>query len=287
METKNTADIKSFNYLENGHVTYSLLDFLDTTKTLKAGNYLLEYIDEYQNSRLIVKHIEIQKIHFPLQYDFIPKFNAIFNSFFDKKIKQEINNLGYLHKLGILLHGKHGTAKTSIFNYYINKFIKENDAICFTFRNTVKINKLWDFIQDIRVIQDNPIIIFFDELDIFFNPRLLDNYENDFKLLLDGHLSIDNCLVFGCTNYFDKIPKTILERPSRIKHIFEVKGLENEKEIYEILNKSIGKIKKPAELKELAKESVGKTMDEIKDIIQNIVMNTYFEKTQEYKKIGF
>ena len=43
-----TANFKSFNYLENGDVSFSILDTIKTTKTLVPGSYKLSYHSGFQ-----------------------------------------------------------------------------------------------------------------------------------------------------------------------------------------------------------------------------------------------
>lgn len=275
-----TADIKSFNYLENGSIEYSILDSIKSTKKLDAGSYKLKYHQSYPTGKLEFTVLPLDEIHDPIQFHFIPKMEIVFERFFQPKIKKKINELGYAHKLGIMLHGKQGGSKSSIFNYYAKKFIKEKNAIYFYIEGSYA-EEAWAFIQKIRKIQNNPIIVFFDEFDKFFP-----HSENDIKPMLDGNLSIDNTICFFATNYFDKIPDTVKDRPSRIKYKYEVESLDNAEAIEKILVKAIGDLLSEDEMSEAIEENMGNTIDEIKDYIQDKIMDLTFEKVGK-KNIGF
>jgi hypothetical protein len=47
----NTSDLKSFHYLENGSITFSILDTIKTSPKLDTGIYNLAWL-EYPESKL-------------------------------------------------------------------------------------------------------------------------------------------------------------------------------------------------------------------------------------------
>lgn len=279
----NTTDIKTFNYLENGNITFSVLDTIKCSKILEPGSYILEWIQEYPKGRLELNVLNLGEIYEPIPFHFIDKLNLAFEKFFDPAVKTKINSLGYSHKAGLLLHGKQGGSKSSIWNYYTDKFIKEQGAISFYIKGS-GISECWDFIRQIRRIQNNPIIVILDESDRFFSSR--EDQENTIKPMLDGNLEIDNCLVLMTTNYVEKIPKSLMERPSRIKYKFEVESIDDVDAIYGILVNALNDIMSKEDLKKAATENKGKTIDEIKEFIQDTIMDLKFEKSK-VKTIGF
>lgn len=279
----NTTDIKTFNYLENGNVTFSVLDTIKCSNTLEAGSYMIEWIHEYPKGYLDLNTLDLGEIYNPIPFHFIEKLDLAFEKFFDTSIKTKINSLGYNHKAGLLLYGKQGGSKSSIWNYYTDKFIREQNAISFYLKGTY-LSECWNFIKQVRRIQDNPIIIILDECDKFFSSR--EDQENIIKPMLDGNLEIDNCLVLMTTNYVEKIPKTLSERPSRIKYKFEVESIDDVDAIHGILTNALNDIMSEADLKTAANENKGKTIDEIKEFIQDTIMDLKFEKSK-VRTIGF
>lgn len=280
----NTTDIKTFNYLENGSITFSVLDTIKCSNVLEPGSYIVEYIDSYPDKRLDLSILDLGEVYTPINFHFIPKLETAFSKFFEPRIKEKINSLGYSHKMGVMLYGKQGGSKSSIMNYYADKFIKEQDAVYFYIKGYY-ISQCWDFIKQIRKIQDNPIIVCWDECDKFFDGRA-SGQENTIKPMLDGNLEIDNCIVLMSTNYIDKVPTTILDRPSRVKYKFEVESIDDIDSIRGILTNALSDILSTEQIEEATLDNKGKTIDEIKEYIQDIIMDIKTDKGK-LKTIGF
>ena len=85
-----TSDFKSFNYLENGEVSFSLFDTIKSTKILDPGTYELNYKDYPAD---IVKLTTVNK-SFTNLFDFPEKvkIDNIFEAFFNKKIKNKLKS---------------------------------------------------------------------------------------------------------------------------------------------------------------------------------------------------
>ena len=275
------ADLKSFHYLESGEISFSTLDTIKTKKTLDKGCYKLVYLD-YPVNRVqmtIDRDIESSKIH-----DFPEKhlLDSLFKKFFDKKIHKKMSNMGFSHKTGVLMHGKEGTGKTTIMKHYYTEAVNNHNAIVF-FVNEIgfKLSRCWDFIVNIRQIQKNPIIIVFDEID----QQLPDN-EGSLKTMLDGNLSIDNSITFASTNYLDRIPTALKDRPSRFKYTVEIGGIESEKYVAVLIGNLIGDLFTKKEILVFASTLKGATIDKIKQFCIDKVMNLKPKKDNK-KKIGF
>jgi SpoVK/Ycf46/Vps4 family AAA+-type ATPase len=270
-DSLNTTNIKSFHYLEDGSVNFSILSTKKSTKKLDPGLYDINIEETRDGIKPILSLNKLkEKFNQDISYFFQDKINYIIKQFFNQDIKGKINNLGYNHKLGILLYGKAGTGKTSMFKKYFEQIIKEQNGIVFNVTDSWHFGKLWDFVQSIRIIQNNPIIVFIDEFDESFT-----KYDNEdiLKTAMDGFSSIDNCLFMMATNYIDKIPKTIKDRKSRVKYCIEVKGIEDIEVIRKFLNDSFNKIELKIDFEEDLKKLKGKTLDEIKQYILDKIMD--------------
>jgi ATP-dependent 26S proteasome regulatory subunit len=281
----NTTNIKSFHYLEDDSVDFSILKTKYTTKKLDSAVYDLG-VKEVKGQIVPDLKVSNDKEHFneELGFYYEDKIKNIYSKFFMPKIKQKVNSLGYNHKLGILLYGKQGTGKTSMLKKYFDNAVSTQNAIVFNITSAEYPKIWWKFVQDIRKIQTNPIVIFLDEFDEFFGQR--DSHETDFKRMLDGTDSIDNTLFLMTTNYIDKIPQTIKDRPSRIKYAIEVEGIQDELLIAKFLKQSFDKIDMEVDFSKDISKMKGNTIDELKQYVLDKVMDLEPEEKNK-KKLGF
>ena len=280
-----TTNFKTFNYQENGEIGFSMLATVKTTNTLDSGIYDLKTIHNFQtgykNVLAVTDNTETFEIDIP--FYFKDKIDTVFNKFYSEEIKKDINNLGYKHKLGILLYGKQGTGKTSMLKFYFQKSKDCCDAVVFNLTSLEHFSETWGFIKNIRKIQSNPIVVFIDECEDLFEKY---KQEDSVKKALDGFDSIDNCLVLMSTNYIDKIPTTIKDRPSRVKYSIEVDGIQDEKLITQFLKQSFDKIDMKVDFEKEVSKMKGWTIDELKQWVLDKVMDIEPE-TKQGKKLGF
>ena len=153
-----TSDYKSFNYLENGDVLFSPFETVKSVSKLQSGIYEIVY--HWREESLSLKEDRTFETSKVINFPDKEKIESLLEAFFNPEVKYKIEQLGFCHKLGILLYGKEGTGKSTILkNYYTDSVIK-NNALVFYFTNTDdssgSLSTCWEFIQNIRKIQDNP-----------------------------------------------------------------------------------------------------------------------------------
>lgn len=141
------------------------------------------------------------------------------DKFFSQNSVDAYKELKLVHKMGMIIHGPHGTGKTSSAMLALRAIAKKYDAICLDCTPRT-LNNCINTIKNIRQHQKNPIIMFMDEFEVEMRER-----EEQWLPFLDGTGSFENFVFIACTNYIDKIPDRIKDRKSRIKHIVEIKGL--------------------------------------------------------------
>lgn len=283
----NTTDYKSFHYLENGKIEFSILNTKFTKNKLNVGIYDIESVAVNNSIKVELKTTNTkEKFDNDVSFYFEDKIDNIYKSFFNTDIKKKVNLLGYNHKLGLLLYGKAGTGKTSMLKKYFNSIVSEQNGIVFNVIGFNHLTTTWDFIRDIRKIQDNPIVVFIDEFEELVDPNGPWKREGIFKKMSDGFDSIDNCFFMLATNYIDKIPETIKNRPSRVKYCIEVTGIECEKKINNFLKDSFNKVDLVVDFEKDISGLKGSTLDELKQYVLDKIMNISNE-TNKIKKIGF
>lgn len=280
--SKNTTDFKTFNYLENGDVHFSALETIRSTNKLDAGVYNIRY-EPYPKDQVMVAlctDLETTKHHnFPDK----ERLDRIFASFFTSEIRSKINSLGFYHKLGLLLYGKEGSGKSTIIKHYYSRAVKEHEAIVFMINEKSEyISNIWQFILRVRKIQSNPIVIILEEMEV-----LCSKQESYMKSILDGNLSIDNCMFFGSTNYFESIPAALRDRPSRFKYCINIESIQSETEVLNIVSGMLTGLFEPKEIKAFAKDLSGSTLDYIKQFCLDKIMDIETFDSGRRSVIGF
>ena len=111
------------------------------------------------------------------------------------------------------------------------------------------------------------------------------------KNFLDGNKSIDNTLFLAATNYLEKIPDTLKERPSRFKIVEEIKGI-TDKSMMKLIIDNISNRIDPSlftskEIKDIIMDLNSVTMDDLKHICLNKATNSYIANPSKKRTIGF
>jgi len=272
-----SSHFKSFHYLENGEVNYSNFETIKSIEFLETGTYLLKWLD-YPANRVQINKIELKENLLMFNWRNKEIIDKVINGYFEYK---KVSELGLIHKLGVLFYGQEGTGKSSIIKRYCKQLIDTSNALVFYIEYSEHhLKDIWDFVVQLRQSHINPFVIVMDEIDVFASKEAL------LKAILDGHLSIDNSIFFGSTNYIDLIPDAIKKRPSRFKYTIEIGGINSEQEIFEIITNTFKNIFKEQDVKNYAIELRGKTIDEIK----HFCIDKMFEFDQINKgkrRIGF
>lgn len=177
------------------------------------------------------------------------------NRFWLPETKAKYDAMGLTYKRGILIHGSPGTGKTMCVVKVAQQFINAGGIVIFN----PPASALHEILAQIRDVEPNlKVLVVWEEFD---------EWKDDSELLslLDGELQTDNIVYIGTTNFIDKIPDRIKNRPSRFAERIEVKfpTLEDRK-VY-LSNKLPNFAEK--ELNNLAKLTDKLVIDQIKDFV--------------------
>ena len=127
------------------------------------------------------------------------------DNFFTPEVKARYAKYKFLYRRGILMYGKQGTGKTATVYKVIDKVVAKGGVVFYN----VKARYIQPVVQQIHAVNPNTqILVIWEEFE---------RYKEDTEVLqlLDGGKQIDNVVYLATTNYIEKLPPRIKNRPSR------------------------------------------------------------------------
>lgn len=119
-----------------------------------------------------------------------------------------------LYKLGILLYGPPGCGKSSWLRSFLKNYVPKDAVIIF-----LDALPSFDFIKKLQTTLPGVLKVFvFEELATAVERMPIDNVLN----FLDGEQSVDHSIVIATTNYPEKLPGNLVDRPSRFDALYEI-----------------------------------------------------------------
>ena len=207
-----------------------------------------------------------QKLHtdllVPLSGDSaVNKILSEIRKFLSPRTVEIMQDFGLVHRRGVLMYGPPGSGKTSIINLLVRELAESHGVISF-------INPMpGDFACIGKKIHESDpkrfMLVIYEDFECWADdPGLL--------ALLDGQASVPNTMYLATTNYFDKLDKRIVDRPSRFATKIEVgaPSLETRREFFKrhIPAKYLEKIN----LEEWVNKTDGLMIDHLKHLAQYV-----------------
>lgn len=196
-------------WTQMGKSTYFPSDNSKRVPKVAAGVYKIK--NSQQGPYLFKKKLKLDELLVLPSKAETDVIDGIVN-FWDKKDK--FKEYGFNYKRGILLYGPPGTGKTCLINIICDIMIKEYDGVIFTISSGSDLALYSSFIPEVfRTIEPNrPIITIIEDIDGLCASK---DVETLLINVLDGIEQMDNVVYLATTNYTEKLPPRLLNRPNR------------------------------------------------------------------------
>jgi hypothetical protein len=230
---------------------------MPTTKKIPAGIYR---VGKTQDGKIVFMPMSAMTdglIDLPAHVS--EKVLTEVNKFWSQETKSKFEKYQMVYKRGVLLYGPPGTGKTVIVSKVMEQVVREGGLVFFD----VDPHLLFESVNLIKEIQgDIKILAVYEE----FDSRL--NRDSSFLSLLDGELQIENITYLATTNYIERIPPRVKNRPSRFATVIEI-GVPDAATRLAFLK---GKVQdENIDFTEWVKATEGMSLDHIKDLIISVL----------------
>jgi len=178
--------------------------------------------------------------------------------------ENKFEELGFVYKRGILLYGPQGSGKSSTIFRLMRQIIAA-DGIALIVNSPYAAISCINLIREIE--PDRKLVVLMEDVDDIvysYGDRTLTN-------LLDGSGNINKVIFIATTNYPERLPPRLLQRPSRfdiVKYIGMPSLAARKKYVKTVLN---GKVS-PSIIDTIAKETNEMSIAQIKEVILLVIV---------------
>ena len=187
----------------------------------------------------------------------VDRMIAEFDTFWTKKDRYV--EMGEPHRRGFLLWGPPGGGKTCAVSLIADSFIKSGSVV-FSFSRHLDV-----VIPVFRIVEpERKLMIVIEDIDMLVNDGG-NKVEHDLLQLLDGDIQLTNTVIIATTNYPERLPDRISNRPSRFDRVEQI-GMPSaeERKIY-LQKKSKGLSEK--DISKWVKDTEDFTLAHMKELI--------------------
>jgi hypothetical protein len=135
--------------------------------------------------------------------------------FFDAATERRVQAFGLQNRYGVLMYGPPGTGKTSAALAAAMAYANKYDAIVLTAEETYTLDKAIGYIRANN--KRRPVIVVWDEFE-----HVIGGDRASVVEWLDGSGNHDRVFVIAITNYIERLPQRITDRPSRFGLVVHV-----------------------------------------------------------------
>lgn len=214
-------------------------------------------------------------------------------AFFAPGTYERANRYNIPHFLGILMHGRPGTGKTTIIKRLVRELIGQGVTALEMDHNSYPINQFNIALTTIRNAEEEafeakltkkqlldgnytvprrPLLLLLEEVE-----EAIKTEEAAVKRFLDILQYHDNVAVLATTNYIDQIPPSFTDRPGRFAHVVEV-GTFNAEQRRTYINHLLDTMKVPKrdrariDIEVIVEATEGQTADHISTILTDVLV---------------
>lgn len=242
-----------------------LMPSMETRPVLPAGAYTLEIApDGY--AIFVPKKIETDNL---LRLPDSVSDEVISDVEHFWKMEDEYKKMGYVYKRGFMLFGPPGSGKTSTLEFIAAQLVKDGGVV---FIPHVNYGVAAAMLRDFRKVEPTRrCVVITEDLD-----AVIENQgESEVLSLFDGESSISHVLFIATTNYIDKLPPRLVNRPSRFDRRMNISMPSPEARRVYLKHRPIsvnGKQLSEADLDCWVKETEGFSIAHLKEIIISVCL---------------
>ena len=236
----------------------SILFLDEVIKYMKDHNFYIGEKIDVTGKFLTVEDIDFDAVVLPEQNKKSIKLGAL--EFFSKKDLYTKNSLPF--KRGLIFTGVPGTGKTLTGKILMNK----TDAT-FLWVTADVLSRADDVKHIFGMAKElAPCILFMEDIDDYLE---LDGAVDVLKTKMDGMDSIDGIVTILCTNFPDRLPQALIDRPSRFDDVilFQLPDLGLRFSILNQVGKEMEIENRKSILTEIAEQTEGLTGSHLKEIM--------------------